>query len=82
MSNRQFAVVLVACMSVAGCGAFAEPEVVSGDANHVTIEAGTHMNPAVLAEAHCKDHAKSPILTNVENPEIYGLESTFYFDCR
>ena len=27
-------------------------------------------------------HGKSPVLTNVENPDIYGLESTFYFDCR
>ncbi len=82
MSNRRFAFALATCFTVAGCGAFAEPEIVSGDASQVAIKAGTHMNPSELAEAHCKDHGKSPVLTNVENPEIYGRESIFYFDCR
>ena len=40
------------------------------------------MNPAALAEAHCRDHGKTPVLTNVEDPEIYGRESMFFFDCR
>lgn len=82
MGNRQFACALLACAFVAGCGAFAEPEIVEGDATQVTIAAGTHMNPAELAELHCKDHGKSPILTNIDNPEFYGGESLFYFDCR
>lgn len=82
MSYRQIACAVVAFACLAGCGAFADPEVVSGDADQVTISAGTHMNPAVLAEAHCKEHDKSPILTDIEEPDIYGLESIFYFDCR
>ncbi len=82
MSNRHIAFALLTCASLAGCGVLAEPEIVSGDANEVAIEAGTYMNPAELAEIHCKDHGKSPILTNVEDPEILGSESIFYFDCR
>ena len=82
MVNRQIAAALAACVFAAGCGILAEPEIVSGDANEVAIKAGTYMNPAELAELHCKDHGKSPVLTNVEDPEILGRESVFYFDCR
>ena len=82
MSFRQIALALAACMLVAACGALAEPEIVSGDASQVTIRAGTHMNPGALAEVHCEEHGKSPVLTNVEDPEFYGNESMFFFDCR
>ena len=82
MSYRRVSFAIVVGVGVAGCGALAEPEIVSGDADNVVIEAGTHMNPGALAETHCRGHGKSPVLTNVEDPEIYGGESIFYFDCR
>ncbi len=82
MSNRQIVLALAACVGVAACGALAEPEIISGDASQVTIKAGTHMNPGALAEIHCEDHGKSPVLTNVEDPEFYGKESMFFFECR
>jgi len=82
MVKHQFAFAVVISVSVVGCGALAAPEIVTGDANEVAIKAGTYMNPAELAEVHCKDHGKSPVLTNVEDPEILGSESIFYFECR
>lgn len=82
MSIRHIALAWTACLGLAACGALAEPEIVSGDAGQVTIKAGTHMNPSALAEVHCEDHGKSPVLTNVEDPEFYGRESLFFYDCR
>ena len=82
MSLRHLCLVWTACLGIASCGALADPEIVNGDADQVTIKAGTHMNPAALAEVYCRDHGKTPVLTNVEDPEFYGPESMFFFDCR
>lgn len=79
------AILLMALLGSCTASRGFESEIVSADAKHVAIRAGTNANARKIAAAHCANYETTPVLVKTsENPSDTAVDKTriYTFECR